>query len=189
VRGDRRRIPPRFRLLDWDRSRFDNRIGLAQRATTYNAFLVAEVSAPPDRNTSHAKFADTWLYHCSKGQIDSSPRSNLLIVSHHSPTNSGLIGGRAWSATGRIEKSSARSGRSPNLADQSAPAVQEPGLSRAGEGFSISAPTPAARAHRFEFSDAPTCHWPNIFSFDHGNGASFTPAMPSDLHYCSDAVF
>ena len=77
-----------IRSLDWDRSRFDIEFGL-RNGTTYNAFLVrGERTALID--TSHLKFADTWLP-LLEGLID--PKAiDVLIVSHTEPDHSGLIG-------------------------------------------------------------------------------------------------
>ncbi|TWB89282.1 flavorubredoxin [Synechococcus sp. Ace-Pa] len=171
-----------IRSLDWDRSRFDIEFGL-RNGTTYNAFLVrGERTALID--TSHAKFADTWLP-LLEGQIDPAT-IDYLIVSHTEPDHSGLIGA-VLERNPEIEIVGSKVAIA-YLADQ----VHRPFKSRAvksGEVLDLGTNPSSGVAHRFEFLSAPNLHWPDtIFSFDHGTGILYT-CDAFGLHYCSDAVF
>ncbi len=170
-----------IRSLDWDRSRFDIEFGL-RNGTTYNAFLVrGERTALID--TSHLKFADTWLP-LLEDLID--PKAiDVLIVSHTEPDHSGLIGHL-------LE-------RNPDLEIVgSKVAIQflenqlhRPFRSRAvktGDSLELGTHPTDGTMHRFEFLSAPNLHWPDtIFSFDHGTGILYT-CDAFGLHYCSEAL-
>ena len=170
-----------IRSLDWDRSRFDIEFGL-RNGTTYNAFLVrGERTALID--TSHLKFADTWLP-LLEGLID--PKAiDVLIVSHTEPDHSGLIGHL-------LE-------RNPDLEIVASKVaiqflenqVHRPFRSRAvksGDSLDLGTHPSSGAAHRFEFLSAPNLHWPDtIFSFDHGTGILYT-CDAFGLHYCSEAL-
>jgi flavorubredoxin/flavin reductase (DIM6/NTAB) family NADH-FMN oxidoreductase RutF len=171
-----------IRSLDWDRSRFDIEFGL-RNGTTYNAFLVrGERTALVD--TSHLKFADTWLPRL-EALID--PKTiDVLIVSHTEPDHSGLIGHL-------LE-------RNPDLEIVAAKValqflenqVHRPFRSRAvktGDSLDLGTNPTTGTAHRFDFISAPNLHWPDtIFSFDHGTGILYT-CDAFGLHYCSDALY
>jgi flavorubredoxin/flavin reductase (DIM6/NTAB) family NADH-FMN oxidoreductase RutF len=171
-----------LRSLDWDRSRFDIEFGL-RNGTTYNAFLVrGERTALID--TSHLKFADTWLP-LLRGQID--PREiDVLIVSHTEPDHSGLIG-HLLDLNPEIEIVASKVAIQ-FLENQ----VHRPFRSRAvksGETLDLGSNPESGVAHRFEFLSAPNLHWPDtIFSFDHGSGILYT-CDAFGLHYCSDDLF
>ena len=171
-----------IRSLDWDRSRFDIEFGL-RNGTTYNAFLVrGERTALID--TSHLKFADTWLP-LLRGQID--PREiDVLIVSHTEPDHSGLIG-HLLDLNPEIEIVASKVAIQ-FLENQ----VHRPFRSRAvksGETLDLGSNPESGVAHRFEFLSAPNLHWPDtIFSFDHGSGILYT-CDAFGLHYCSDDLF
>ena len=170
-----------IRSLDWERSRFDIEFGL-RNGTTYNAFLVrGERTALID--TSHLKFADTWLP-LLEGLID--PKAiDVLIVSHTEPDHSGLIGHL-------LE-------RNPDLEIVASKVaiqflenqVHRPFRSRAvksGDSLDLGTHPISGAAHRFEFLSAPNLHWPDtIFSFDHGTGILYT-CDAFGLHYCSEAL-
>ena len=171
-----------IRSLDWDRSRFDIEFGL-RNGTTYNAFLVrGALTALVD--TSHLKFADTWLPLLEE-QIDPAA-IDYLIVSHTEPDHSGLIGHLI--------------DRNPEilivgskvaiqfLQDQ----VHRPFKSRAvksGDELNLGTNPESGCEHRFSFLSAPNLHWPDtIFSFDHGTGTLYT-CDAFGLHYCSNELF
>ncbi len=171
-----------IRSLDWDRSRFDIEFGL-RNGTTYNAFLVrGERTALID--TSHLKFADTWLPLLEK-QIDPMAIDHL-IVSHTEPDHSGLIG-HLIDRNPEIEIVASKVAIQ-FLADQ----VHRPFRSRAvksGEELDLGINAQSGVAHRFEFLSAPNLHWPDtIFSFDHGTGILYT-CDAFGLHYCSNDVY
>jgi len=171
-----------IRSLDWDRSRFDIEFGL-RNGTTYNSFLVrGERTALID--TSHLKFADTWLPLLQE-QID--PRSiDHLIVSHTEPDHSGLIG-HLLDRNPDIEIVASKVAIQ-FLEDQ----VHRPFRSRAvksGEELDLGTNPESGVQHRFEFLSAPNLHWPDtIFSFDHGTGILYT-CDAFGLHYCSGDLF
>ena len=171
-----------IRSLDWDRSRFDIEFGL-RNGTTYNAFLVrGERTALID--TSHLKFADTWLPLLEE-QID--PQAiDHLIVSHTEPDHSGLIG-HLLDRNPEIEIVASKVAIQ-FLEDQ----VHRPFRSRAvksGEELDLGTNPASGVQHRFEFLSAPNLHWPDtIFSFDHGTGILYT-CDAFGLHYCSDDLF
>jgi len=171
-----------IRSLDWDRSRFDIEFGL-RNGTTYNAFLVrGERTALID--TSHLKFADTWLPRLEE-LID--PKAiDVLIVSHTEPDHSGLIGHL-------LE-------RHPDLEIVASKVaiqflenqVHRPFRSRAvksGDSLDLGTNPATGTAHCFEFLSAPNLHWPDtIFSCDHGTGILYT-CDAFGLHYCSEALY
>jgi len=171
-----------IRSLDWDRSRFDIEFGL-RNGTTYNAFLVrGERTALID--TSHLKFADTWLP-LLESQID--PKAiDVLIVSHTEPDHSGLIGHL-------LE-------RNPDLEIVASKVaiqflenqVHRPFRGRAvksGERLDLGVNPSGGIHHTFEFLSAPNLHWPDtIFSFDHGTGILYA-CDAFGLHYCSEALY
>jgi flavorubredoxin/flavin reductase (DIM6/NTAB) family NADH-FMN oxidoreductase RutF len=171
-----------IRSLDWDRSRFDIEFGL-RNGTTYNAFLVrGEQTALID--TSHLKFADTWLPLLEE-QID--PQAiDVLIVSHTEPDHSGLIGHL-------LE-------RNPELLIVGSKVaiqflenqVHRPFRSRAvksGDELDLGTNPDSGVQHRFSFLSAPNLHWPDtIFSYDHGTGILYT-CDAFGLHYCSEHLF
>jgi flavorubredoxin/flavin reductase (DIM6/NTAB) family NADH-FMN oxidoreductase RutF len=171
-----------IRSLDWDRSRFDIEFGL-RNGTTYNSFLVrGERTALID--TSHLKFADTWLP-LLREQID--PKAiDCLIVSHTEPDHSGLIG-HLIDLNPEIEIVASKVAIQ-FLEDQ----VHRPFRSRAvksGEELDLGTNPDSGVQHRFEFLSAPNLHWPDtIFSFDHGTGILYT-CDAFGLHYCSDDLF
>ena len=171
-----------IRSLDWDRSRFDIEFGL-RNGTTYNAFLVrGERIALID--TSHAKFADTWLP-LLESQID--PLAiDQLIVSHTEPDHSGLIG-HLLERNPEIEIVASKVAIQ-FLENQ----VHRPFRSRAvksGDILELGTNPRSGVDHRIEFLSAPNLHWPDtIFSFDHGNGVLFT-CDAFGLHYCSEELF
>jgi flavorubredoxin/flavin reductase (DIM6/NTAB) family NADH-FMN oxidoreductase RutF len=171
-----------IRSLDWDRSRFDIEFGL-RNGTTYNAFLVrGERTALID--TSHLKFADTWLP-LLRGLID--PKAiDVLIVSHTEPDHSGLIG-HLLDHNPEIEIVASKVAIQ-FLENQ----VHRPFRSRAvktGEMLDLGRNPESGVAHRFEFLSAPNLHWPDtIFSFDHGSGILYT-CDAFGLHYCSNDLF
>ncbi len=171
-----------IRSLDWDRSRFDIEFGL-RNGTTYNSFLVrGERTALID--TSHLKFADTWLP-LLREQID--PQAiDHLIVSHTEPDHSGLIG-HLLDLNPEIEIVASKVAIQ-FLEDQ----VHRPFRSRAvksGDVLDLGTSPASGVAHRFEFLSAPNLHWPDtIFSFDHGTGILYT-CDAFGLHYCSDDLF
>ncbi|MCP9928290.1 diflavin flavoprotein [Cyanobium sp. CH-040] len=171
-----------IRSLDWDRSRFDIEFGL-RNGTTYNSFLVrGERTALID--TSHLKFADTWLP-LLREQID--PQAiDFLIVSHTEPDHSGLIG-HLLDLNPEIEIVASKVAIQ-FLEDQ----VHRPFRSRAvksGEELDLGTNPDSGVAHRFAFLSAPNLHWPDtIFSFDHGTGILYT-CDAFGLHYCSDDLF
>ncbi|MFM7269059.1 MAG: FprA family A-type flavoprotein, partial [Cyanobium sp.] len=171
-----------IRSLDWDRSRFDIEFGL-RNGTTYNAFLVrGERTALID--TSHAKFADTWLP-LLESQID--PLAiDQLIVSHTEPDHSGLIGPLLERNPG-IEIVASKVAIQ-FLENQ----LHRPFRSRAvksGDSLELGANPSSGVDHRIEFLSAPNLHWPDtIFSFDHGSGVLFT-CDAFGLHYCSEELF
>jgi flavorubredoxin/flavin reductase (DIM6/NTAB) family NADH-FMN oxidoreductase RutF len=171
-----------LRSLDWDRSRFDIEFGL-RNGTTYNAFLVrGERTALID--TSHLKFADTWLP-LLRSQIDPG-EIDVLIVSHTEPDHSGLIG-HLLDLNPEIEIVASKVAIQ-FLENQ----VHRPFRSRAvksGETLDLGSNPESGVAHRFEFLSAPNLHWPDtIFSFDHGSGILYT-CDAFGLHYCSDDLF
>lgn len=171
-----------IRSLDWDRSRFDIEFGL-RNGTTYNAFLVRGAQTALV-DTSHLKFADTWLPLLEK-QIDPAA-IDYLIVSHTEPDHSGLIGHLI--------------DRNPEilivgskvaiqfLQDQ----VHRPFRSRAvksGDELQLGTNPESGCEHRFSFLSAPNLHWPDtIFSFDHGTGTLYT-CDAFGLHYCSSDLY
>jgi flavorubredoxin/flavin reductase (DIM6/NTAB) family NADH-FMN oxidoreductase RutF len=171
-----------LRSLDWERSRFDIEFGL-RNGTTYNSFLVrGERTALID--TSHLKFADSWLP-LLESQID--PRSiDHLIVSHTEPDHSGLIGHL-------LE-------RNPDLEIVASKVaiqflenqVHRPFRSRAvksGDSLDLGVNASSGSHHRFDFLSAPNLHWPDtIFSYDHATGILYT-CDAFGLHYCSDDLF
>ncbi len=171
-----------IRSLDWDRSRFDIEFGL-RNGTTYNAFVVrGERTALID--TSHLKFADTWLPLLQE-QID--PQAiDHLIVSHTEPDHSGLIG-HLIDLNPEIEIVGSKVAIQ-FLENQ----VHRPFKSRAvksGEELDLGTNPATGAQHRFEFLSAPNLHWPDtIFSFDHGTGILYT-CDAFGLHYCSDELF
>jgi flavorubredoxin/flavin reductase (DIM6/NTAB) family NADH-FMN oxidoreductase RutF len=171
-----------IRSLDWDRSRFDIEFGL-RNGTTYNSFLVrGERTALID--TSHLKFADTWLPLLQE-QMD--PQAiDHLIVSHTEPDHSGLIG-HLLDLNPEIEIVASKVAIQ-FLEDQ----VHRPFRSRAvksGEELDLGCNPESGVTHRFEFLSAPNLHWPDtIFSFDHGTGILYT-CDAFGLHYCSDDLF
>ena len=171
-----------IRSLDWDRSRFDIEFGL-RNGTTYNSFLVrGERTALID--TSHLKFADTWLPLLQQ-QID--PRAiDHLIVSHTEPDHSGLIG-HLIDLNPEIEIVASKVAIQ-FLENQ----VHRPFRSRAvksGEELDLGTNPATGVQHRFEFLSAPNLHWPDtIFSFDHGTGILYT-CDAFGLHYCSEELF
>ncbi|MCT0219626.1 diflavin flavoprotein [Synechococcus sp. CS-1329] len=171
-----------IRSLDWERSRFDIEFGL-RNGTTYNAFLVrGERTALID--TSHLKFADTWLPLLEE-QIDPLAIDHL-IVSHTEPDHSGLIG-HLLERNPEIEIVASKVAIQ-FLADQ----VHRPFRSRAvksGEELDLGVNPSSGVQHRFEFLSAPNLHWPDtIFSFDHGTGILYT-CDAFGLHYCGDDIF
>lgn len=171
-----------IRSLDWNRSRFDIEFGL-RNGTTYNAFVVrGERTALID--TSHLKFADTWLPLLQE-QIDPLAIDHL-IVSHTEPDHSGLIG-HLLEINPEIEIVASKVAIA-YLADQ----VHRPFRSRAvksGEELDLGTNPQSGVAHRFEFLSAPNLHWPDtIFSFDHGTGILYT-CDAFGLHYCSNDLF
>jgi flavorubredoxin/flavin reductase (DIM6/NTAB) family NADH-FMN oxidoreductase RutF len=171
-----------IRSLDWERSRFDIEFGL-RNGTTYNAFLVrGERTALID--TSHLKFADTWLLLLEE-QIDPLAIDHL-IVSHTEPDHSGLIG-HLLERNPEIEIVASKVAIQ-FLADQ----VHRPFRSRAvksGEELDLGVNPSSGVQHRFEFLSAPNLHWPDtIFSFDHGTGILYT-CDAFGLHYCGDDIF
>ncbi len=171
-----------IRSLDWDRSRFDIEFGL-RNGTTYNSFLVrGERTALID--TSHLKFAGTWLPLLQE-QID--PRSiDYLIVSHTEPDHSGLIG-HLIDLHPEIEIVGSKVAIQ-FLEHQ----VHRPFRSRAvksGDELDLGTNPDSGVQHRFEFLSAPNLHWPDtIFSFDHGTGTLYT-CDAFGLHYCSEQLF
>ena len=171
-----------IRSLDWDRSRFDIEFGL-RNGTTYNAFLVrGERTALID--TSHLKFADTWLP-LLRGQID--PKAiDYLIVSHTEPDHSGLIG-HLIDLNPEIEIVASKVAIQ-FLENQ----VHRPFRSRAvksGDELDLGVNPESGVRHRFEFLSAPNLHWPDtIFSCDHGSAILYT-CDAFGLHYCSDDLF
>jgi len=171
-----------IRSLDWDRSRFDIEFGL-RNGTTYNAFLVrGERTALID--TSHAKFADTWLP-LLESQID--PLAiDQLIVSHTEPDHSGLIG-PLLERNPEIEIVASKVAIQ-FLENQ----LHRPFRSRAvksGDSLELGINPSSGVDHRIEFLSAPNLHWPDtIFSFDHGSGVLFT-CDAFGLHYCSEELF
>ncbi len=171
-----------IRSLDWDRSRFDIEFGL-RNGTTYNAFLVrGERTALID--TSHLKFADTWLPLLEE-QIDPAAIDHL-IVSHTEPDHSGLIG-HLLERNPEIEIVASKVAIQ-FLENQ----VHRPFRSRAvksGDELDLGTNPASGVPHRFEFLSAPNLHWPDtIFSFDHGTGILYT-CDAFGLHYCGDDVF
>ncbi|MFM7550530.1 MAG: diflavin flavoprotein [Cyanobacteriota bacterium] len=171
-----------IRSLDWDRSRFDIEFGL-RNGTTYNAFLVrGERTALID--TSHLKFADTWLPLLLE-QIDPMAIDHL-IVSHTEPDHSGLIG-HLIDLNPEIEIVGSKVAIQ-FLENQ----VHRPFKSRAvksGDSLDLGINSSSGVQHRFEFLSAPNLHWPDtIFSFDHGTGILYT-CDAFGLHYCSDDLF
>jgi flavorubredoxin/flavin reductase (DIM6/NTAB) family NADH-FMN oxidoreductase RutF len=171
-----------IRSLDWDRSRFDIEFGL-RNGTTYNAFLVRGARTALI-DTSHLKFADTWLP-LLQGQID--PKAiDHLIVSHTEPDHSGLIG-HLIDLNPDIEIVGSKVAIQ-FLENQ----VHRPFKSRAvksGDELDLGTNSETGTAHRFEFLSAPNLHWPDtIFSFDHGTGILYT-CDAFGLHYCSDELF
>jgi len=170
-----------IRSLDWDRSRFDIEFGL-RNGTTYNAFLVrGEQTALID--TSHLKFADTWLPLLT-GLID--PKAiDVLIVSHTEPDHSGLIG-HLLELNPDLEIIASKVAIQ-FLENQ----VHRPFRSRAvksGDSLDLGTNPSSGEAHRFAFLSAPNLHWPDtIFSFDHGTGILYT-CDAFGLHYCSEAL-
>jgi flavorubredoxin/flavin reductase (DIM6/NTAB) family NADH-FMN oxidoreductase RutF len=171
-----------IRSLDWDRSRFDIEFGL-RNGTTYNAFLVrGERMALID--TSHLKFADSWLELLSE-QID--PKAiDQLIVSHTEPDHSGLIG-HLLELNPELEIVASKVAIQ-FLEDQ----VHRPFRSRAvktGDCLDLGTNPTSGIAHRFEFLAAPNLHWPDtIFSYDHGSGILYT-CDAFGLHYCSNELY
>jgi flavorubredoxin/flavin reductase (DIM6/NTAB) family NADH-FMN oxidoreductase RutF len=171
-----------IRSLDWDRSRFDIEFGL-RNGTTYNAFLVrGETTALID--TSHLKFADTWLP-LLQSQID--PKAiDVLIVSHTEPDHSGLIG-HVLDLNPDLEIVASKVAIQ-FLENQ----VHRPFRSRAiksGDTLDLGVNPNSGVQHRFEFLSAPNLHWPDtIFSYDHGTGILYT-CDAFGLHYCSEALF
>jgi flavorubredoxin/flavin reductase (DIM6/NTAB) family NADH-FMN oxidoreductase RutF len=166
-----------LRSLDWERSRFDIEFGL-RNGTTYNAFLVrGERTALID--TSHLKFADTWLpllqEHIDPKAID------VLIVSHTEPDHSGLIG-HLLELNPDLEIVASKV--AIQFLDNQ---VHRPFRSRAvktGDSLDLGVNPSSGIAHRFEFLSAPNLHWPDtIFSFDHGTCDAF------GLHYCSEELY
>ena len=171
-----------IRSLDWDRSRFDIEFGL-RNGTTYNAFLVrGERTALID--TSHLKFADTWLPLLLE-QIDPTAIDHL-IVSHTEPDHSGLIG-HLIDLNPEIEIVGSKVAIQ-FLENQ----VHRPFKSRAvksGDSLDLGINSSSGVQHSFEFLSAPNLHWPDtIFSFDHGTGILYT-CDAFGLHYCSDDLF
>jgi flavorubredoxin/flavin reductase (DIM6/NTAB) family NADH-FMN oxidoreductase RutF len=171
-----------IRSLDWDRSRFDIEFGL-RNGTTYNAFLVrGERTALID--TSHLKFADTWLPLLQQ-QIDPA-QIDHLIVSHTEPDHSGLIG-HLIDINPNLEIVGSKVAIQ-FLENQ----VHRPFRSRAvksGDSLDLGTNPESGQAHRFEFLSAPNLHWPDtIFSYDHGTGILYT-CDAFGLHYCSEALF
>ncbi|MEX1316512.1 MAG: diflavin flavoprotein [Synechococcaceae cyanobacterium] len=171
-----------IRSLDWDRSRFDIEFGL-RNGTTYNSFLVrGERTALID--TSHLKFADTWLPLLQE-QIDPLAIDHL-IVSHTEPDHSGLIG-HLLDLNPDIEIVASKVAIQ-FLENQ----VHRPFRSRAvksGEELDLGTNPESGPQHRFEFLSAPNLHWPDtIFSFDHGTGILYT-CDAFGLHYCSGELF
>ncbi|MEA5421827.1 diflavin flavoprotein [Synechococcus sp. CCY9202] len=171
-----------IRSLDWDRSRFDIEFGL-RNGTTYNAFLVrGERTALID--TSHLKFADTWLPLLEQ-EIDPLAIDHL-IVSHTEPDHSGLIG-HLLDRNPEIEIVASKVAIQ-FLEDQ----VHRPFRSRAvksGDTLDLGTNSASGIQHRFDFLSAPNLHWPDtIFSFDHGTGILYT-CDAFGLHYCSQELF
>ena len=171
-----------IRSLDWDRSRFDIEFGL-RNGTTYNSFLVrGERTALID--TSHLKFADTWLP-LLREQIDPLAIDHL-IVSHTEPDHSGLIG-HLLDCNPEIEIVASKVAIQ-FLENQ----VHRPFRSRAvksGDTLELGTNPASGVAHRFEFLSAPNLHWPDtIFSFDHGTGILYT-CDAFGLHFCSEDLF
>ncbi|CAK6702081.1 diflavin flavoprotein [Synechococcus sp. CCY9201] len=171
-----------IRSLDWDRSRFDIEFGL-RNGTTYNAFLVrGERTALID--TSHLKFADTWLPLLEQ-EIDPLAIDHL-IVSHTEPDHSGLIG-HLLDRNPEIEIVASKVAIQ-FLEDQ----VHRPFRSRAvksGDTLDLGTNSASGIQHRFDFLSAPNLHWPDtIFSFDHGTGILYT-CDAFGLHYCSEELF
>ncbi|MFM7676112.1 MAG: diflavin flavoprotein [Synechococcus sp.] len=171
-----------IRSLDWDRSRFDIEFGL-RNGTTYNSFLVRGAQTALI-DTSHLKFADTWLPLLEE-QIDPL-QIDTLIVSHTEPDHSGLIG-HLIDRNPDIEIVASKVAIQ-FLENQ----VHRPFRSRAvksGDSLDLGTNPDSGVAHRFEFLSAPNLHWPDtIFSFDHGTGILYT-CDAFGLHYCSDDVF
>jgi flavorubredoxin/flavin reductase (DIM6/NTAB) family NADH-FMN oxidoreductase RutF len=171
-----------IRSLDWDRSRFDIEFGL-RNGTTYNAFLVrGERTALID--TSHLKFADTWLPTLEE-LID--PKAiDVLIVSHTEPDHSGLIG-HLLELNPELEIVGSKVAIQ-FLENQ----VHRPFRSRAvktGDTLDLGTNPSSGAAHAFTFLSAPNLHWPDtIFSFDHGTGVLYT-CDAFGLHYCSDELY
>ncbi|MCT0225338.1 diflavin flavoprotein [Synechococcus sp. CS-1328] len=171
-----------IRSLDWDRSRFDIEFGL-RNGTTYNAFLVrGERTALID--TSHLKFADTWLPLLEQ-EIDPLAIDHL-IVSHTEPDHSGLIG-HLLDRNPEIEIVASKVAIQ-FLEDQ----VHRPFRSRAvksGDSLDLGTHPASGIQHRFDFLSAPNLHWPDtIFSFDHGTGILYT-CDAFGLHYCSEELY
>ncbi|MEB3263489.1 MAG: diflavin flavoprotein [Synechococcus sp.] len=171
-----------IRSLDWDRSRFDIEFGL-RNGTTYNSFLVRGAQTALI-DTSHLKFADTWLPLLEE-QIDPL-QIDYLIVSHTEPDHSGLIGHL-------IDRNPEITIVASKVAIQFLEnQVHRPFQSRAvksGDSLDLGTNPESGVAHRFEFLSAPNLHWPDtIFSFDHGTGILYT-CDAFGLHYCSDDVF
>jgi flavorubredoxin/flavin reductase (DIM6/NTAB) family NADH-FMN oxidoreductase RutF len=171
-----------LRSLDWDRSRFDIEFGL-RNGTTYNAFLVRGARTALI-DTSHLKFADTWLPRLRE-QID--PKAiDVLIVSHTEPDHSGLIG-HLLELNPDLEIVGSKVAIQ-FLENQ----VHRPFRSRAvksGDSLDLGVNPDSGIEHRFEFLSAPNLHWPDtIFSFDHGTGLLYT-CDAFGLHYCSDALY
>jgi flavorubredoxin/flavin reductase (DIM6/NTAB) family NADH-FMN oxidoreductase RutF len=171
-----------IRSLDWDRSRFDIEFGL-RNGTTYNAFLVrGERTALID--TSHLKFADTWLPLLEQ-EIDPLAIDHL-IVSHTEPDHSGLIS-HLLDRNSEIEIVASKVAIQ-FLEDQ----VHRPFRSRAvksGDTLDLGTNSASGIQHRFDFLSAPNLHWPDtIFSFDHGTGILYT-CDAFGLHYCSEELF
>lgn len=171
-----------IRSLDWDRSRFDIEFGL-RNGTTYNAFLVRGAKTALV-DTSHLKFADTWLPLLEE-QIDPAA-IDYLIVSHTEPDHSGLIGHL-------IDRNPeilivASKVAIQFLQDQ----VHRPFKSRAvksGDELQLGTNPESGCEHRFSFLSAPNLHWPDtIFSFDHGTGTLYT-CDAFGLHYCSNDLY
>ncbi|MFM7643060.1 MAG: flavin reductase [Cyanobium sp.] len=171
-----------IRSLDWDRSRFDIEFGL-RNGTTYNAFVVrGERTALID--SSHLKFADTWLP-LLQSQID--PKAiDVLIVSHTEPDHSGLIG-HLLELNPDLEIVASKVAIQ-FLENQ----VHRPFRSRAvksGDSLDLGVKASSGVAHRFEFLSAPNLHWPDtIFSYDYGTGILYT-CDAFGLHYCSEALY
>ena len=134
-------------------------------------------------DTSHLKFADTWLPLLT-GLID--PKAiDVLIVSHTEPDHSGLIG-HLLELNPDLEIIASKVAIQ-FLENQ----VHRPFRSRAvksGDSLDLGTNPSSGEAHRFEFLSAPNLHWPDtIFSFDHGTGILYT-CDAFGLHYCSEAL-